>query len=186
MSDAVDPRIRRTRELLDQALENLLKTKEFDRISVQEIADAATVNRATFYDHYTDKFALLECLVAQVELRRPSHDVVLLEAQFEAKFEQYCVVTLEPVRSAVSDNFSLVYGPPPEKEAEIVIGSDEPAFEPLIDDVIDVGEAVAQELSLALPVSPRHPDADAEDWALDEPLEGPFAALAHLNKDGEC
>src|SRR5215471_16328434 len=130
--------------------------------------------------------ALLESLVAQVELRRPSHDVVLLEAQFEAKFEQYCVVTLEPVRSAVSDNFSLVYGPPPEKEAEIVIGSDEPAFEPLIDDVIDVGEAVAQELSLALPVSPRHPDADAEDWALDEPLEGPFAALAHLNKDGEC
>src|ERR1700751_1646367 len=63
--DAVDPRIRRTRELLQQALENLLKTKEFDKISVQEIADAATVNRATFYDHYTDKFALLECLVAR-------------------------------------------------------------------------------------------------------------------------
>ena len=31
---------------------------------MQEIADAATVNRATFYDHYTDKFALLDALVA--------------------------------------------------------------------------------------------------------------------------
>ena len=64
-SEGVDPRIRRTRELLLQGLENLLKTKDFDKISVQEIADAATVNRATFYDHYTDKFALLECLVAR-------------------------------------------------------------------------------------------------------------------------
>jgi AcrR family transcriptional regulator len=42
----------------------LLGSKAFDDISVQDITDAATVNRATFYDHYTDKFALLEALVA--------------------------------------------------------------------------------------------------------------------------
>lgn len=59
----VDPRIRRTRQLLQQALEKLLKKKDFDKISVQDIAEAATVNRVTFYDHYTDKFALLECVV---------------------------------------------------------------------------------------------------------------------------
>jgi AcrR family transcriptional regulator len=64
VTESVDPRIRRTRLLLQQALENLLKKKNFDDISVQEIADAATVNRVTFYDHYTDKFALLECVVA--------------------------------------------------------------------------------------------------------------------------
>jgi AcrR family transcriptional regulator len=63
-SISVDPRVRRTRQLLQHALENLLETKNFDKISVQDIADAATVNRATFYDHYPDKFALLECLVA--------------------------------------------------------------------------------------------------------------------------
>ena len=61
----VDPRIRRTRVLLQQALEKLLETKEFENISVQDIAEAATVNRATFYDHYPDKFALLECMVAR-------------------------------------------------------------------------------------------------------------------------
>jgi AcrR family transcriptional regulator len=59
----VDPRIRRTRLLLHQALQRLLETTDFEKISVQEIAEAATVNRATFYDHYTDKFALLECMV---------------------------------------------------------------------------------------------------------------------------
>src|ERR1700737_2854098 len=61
--ETVDPRIRRTRQLLQEALAKLLETKEFEKISVQDITDAATVNRATLYDHYADKFALLECMV---------------------------------------------------------------------------------------------------------------------------
>lgn len=64
-SEILDPRIRRTRALLHQALGKLLETKEFDKISVQDIAEAATVNRATFYDHYADKFALLQCMVGE-------------------------------------------------------------------------------------------------------------------------
>jgi AcrR family transcriptional regulator len=59
-----DPRIRRTRKLLQGALGTLMQTKSFDEISVQDITEAATVNRATFYDHYTDKFALMEAMVA--------------------------------------------------------------------------------------------------------------------------
>src|SRR5271170_6908275 len=59
-----DPRIRRTRKLLQGALETLMRTKSFDEISVQDIAEDATVNRATFYDHYTDKYALLDAMVA--------------------------------------------------------------------------------------------------------------------------
>ena len=60
---SVDPRILRTRKLLQQALVKLMEKKEFDAISVQDIAEEATINRATFYDHYPDKFALLECTV---------------------------------------------------------------------------------------------------------------------------
>src|ERR1700722_18349836 len=59
----LDPRIRRTRQLLQEALRNLLTQKEFDKISVQDITEAATVNRATFYAHYEDKFALLGELI---------------------------------------------------------------------------------------------------------------------------
>jgi AcrR family transcriptional regulator len=59
-----DPRIRRTRQLLQSALRTLMQTKSFDEIAVQDITDLATVNRATFYDHYTDKFALLDAMVA--------------------------------------------------------------------------------------------------------------------------
>src|ERR1700676_4664222 len=57
--ERLDPRIRRTRQLLQDALRNLLEQKEFDKISVQDITEAATVNRVTFYAHYEDKFALL-------------------------------------------------------------------------------------------------------------------------------
>jgi AcrR family transcriptional regulator len=59
-----DPRIRRTRQLLQGALLELMRTKSFDEVSVQDITDAATVNRATFYDHYTDKYALLDAMAA--------------------------------------------------------------------------------------------------------------------------
>ena len=59
-----DPRIRRTRQLLQGALRNLMQSKNIEEISVQDITDAATVNRATFYDHYTDKYALLDAMVA--------------------------------------------------------------------------------------------------------------------------
>ena len=62
--ESQDPRIRRTRQLLQQALATLLRTRDFDKLSVQEITDAAGVNRATFYAHYPDKIALLECMVA--------------------------------------------------------------------------------------------------------------------------
>jgi uncharacterized metal-binding protein YceD (DUF177 family) len=127
----------------------------------------------------------LSRLAAEVELRRQSPEVILLEARFEAEFEQCCAVTLEPVGGAVADRFSLIYGPGAGEGEEIVLGGDEPAFEPLAGDVIDIGEAVAQELSLALPAFPRHPDAALEGVAPDEPLDGPFAVLARLRNAGD-
>lgn len=61
----VDPRVTRTRKLIRDALVSLLGEKSFESISVQDIAERATVNRATFYAHYTDKFALLDALVRE-------------------------------------------------------------------------------------------------------------------------
>jgi AcrR family transcriptional regulator len=61
---ATDPRILRSRQMLMEALARLLDRKEFDDIPVQEIADEATLNRATFYLHYADKNALLQAMTA--------------------------------------------------------------------------------------------------------------------------
>lgn len=60
----VDPRVRRTRQMLEQALEDLLKKEPIEKISVGDITEAATLNRATFYAHFADKFDLLEGMVA--------------------------------------------------------------------------------------------------------------------------
>jgi AcrR family transcriptional regulator len=59
-----DPRVLRSRQMLMEALLRLLIRKEFDDISIQEITDEATLNRATFYLHYADKNALLQAMTA--------------------------------------------------------------------------------------------------------------------------
>src|ERR1700741_955305 len=61
-SETTDPRILRSRRMLMDALARLLMKKEFEDVSVQEIADEATLNRATFYLHYADKNALLHAM----------------------------------------------------------------------------------------------------------------------------
>jgi len=61
-TEATDPRILRSRRMLMDSLARLLTKKEFEDISVQEIADEATLNRNTFYLHYPDKSALLQAM----------------------------------------------------------------------------------------------------------------------------
>jgi uncharacterized metal-binding protein YceD (DUF177 family) len=127
----------------------------------------------------------LDRLTATVDLYRGSVEVVRLEASFEAEFVQSCVVTLEPVAGVISDRFLLVYGPPEEEPREIASGGDEAAFEPLVGDAIDIGEAVAQELSLALPLFPRDPAASLDIEFAEMPSAGRFESLAPLRRPTE-
>jgi uncharacterized metal-binding protein YceD (DUF177 family) len=122
-------------------------------------------------------------LVADIELVHEPGGTILLSAVFEAEFEQECIVTLDPVAGILSECFQLRYGP---LEAEIaaLAGDDDPAFEPLYGDSIDIGEAVAQEFSLALPPFPRAPDAVVEAAPLDATEDGPFAVLAQFPRSG--
>ena len=93
--ERLDPRIRRTRGLLQDALKRLLEEKDFDKITIQDIAEAATLNRATFYAHYPDKFALLE------ELTRVSF-LQLLECR-KIRFDGSCATAFHPIVLAVCD-----------------------------------------------------------------------------------
>ncbi len=60
--ETTDPRILRSRRMLMESLAKLLMKKELEDISIQEIADEATLNRGTFYLHYPDKNALLQAM----------------------------------------------------------------------------------------------------------------------------
>lgn len=56
--EGVDPRVKRTRKLLQQAFLELFQEKGFAAISIQDITERATANRATFYAHFQDNYAL--------------------------------------------------------------------------------------------------------------------------------
>lgn len=100
----VDPRIRRTRQMLFQAFQDLLEEKTFELITVQDIAERSTLNRATFYDHFTDKFALLEAMIGErfsavIEARMGGNEgncegalrhLVLATCDFLAKLSDGC------------------------------------------------------------------------------------------------
>ena len=108
--ETVDPRIRRTRQLLQQALEKLLETKEFDEISVQDIADQATVNRATFYDHYADKSALLTAMVGC-----RFHQLL---AERQVQFDGTCASALKALVLAVGEYLTRMQGPEGTRELQ--------------------------------------------------------------------
>jgi AcrR family transcriptional regulator len=64
-AEKLDPRVKRTRSLILQSFGDLLAEKSFDAISVQDVTDKAQINRATFYKHFVDKYALLDYWVQQ-------------------------------------------------------------------------------------------------------------------------
>ncbi len=62
---SIDPRVKRTRQLLQQAMIELMQEQSISSISIQDITDLATVNRATFYAHFEDKYALMDALLRE-------------------------------------------------------------------------------------------------------------------------
>jgi AcrR family transcriptional regulator len=64
-TENLDPRVKRTRQMIEAAFMELVSQQGFQSISVQDITARAGINRATFYAHYTDKFALLDHAIQQ-------------------------------------------------------------------------------------------------------------------------
>ncbi|HEV8632812.1 MAG TPA: TetR family transcriptional regulator [Chloroflexota bacterium] len=103
--------MKRTRKLLRDAFNELLAEKSFQAISVQDVAARATVNRATFYAHYQDKYALLDEVIgeyhrAQLGRRLPlaarfsvGNLHLLIRAVFDtlAEFHDHCKPTLRDI-----------------------------------------------------------------------------------------
>jgi uncharacterized metal-binding protein YceD (DUF177 family) len=97
----------------------------------------------------------LEKLAARVTLRRLPAGLVRLTASLSADLVQTDVVTLEPVPARVDDDFTLLFGYNPDDAA--ALDPEAELVEPLVNGQIDIGEAVAQQLSLAMDPYPRAP-----------------------------
>ena len=111
---------------------------------------------------------------------------ILAEGIVHAAVTQSCVATGEPVEAAVEAPFRIEFRPlpaarPGEEEVELDAAELDIAFYEGAS--LDLGEAVAETLSLALDPWPRAPGAEAALRAAgvkSEEEAGPFAALAAL------
>ena len=63
--EKLDPRVKRTLDLIQRSFMDIVNEKGFNSISVQDIAARAGVNRATFYAHFPDKYALLDYAIGE-------------------------------------------------------------------------------------------------------------------------
>lgn len=123
----------------------------------------------------------------------------LLRGHIAAKLVQRCVVTLEPVADVIGEAFALEYADDATaaasaKELELDPEAPDPP-DPLDGEAVDVGEAAAEQLALALNPYPRVPDAQLpeelraeppspEESKASQPKNTPFMALAKLVRKG--
>lgn len=62
----MDRRQQKTRNAIFSAFRSLLETKRYDKITVQDIIDAADVGRSTFYSHFETKDLLLDAMCEEL------------------------------------------------------------------------------------------------------------------------
>src|SRR4051794_2123114 len=75
MENQIDPRTLRTRKLIMDAFIELSMKKDFKDFTIKDITSAATVNRATFYNHFFDKYDLLEKVLSESVMREVIQEV---------------------------------------------------------------------------------------------------------------
>ena len=69
-----DLRVQRTKKALITTFSDLLETKSFDNITIQDLCEKANVRRSTFYRHFNDKYDLLNHIVGTlIEYFRTLH-----------------------------------------------------------------------------------------------------------------
>jgi len=159
-----------------------------DQIGVQETVREITANAAE-RAALVERFGLLSLgrLTATLGLVRRRSGMIQLRGRFEADLVQACVVSLEPVPAHLAAEFTMSFGAAPEESGdggEVVVsveGEDPP--EEIVDGRIDLGEAVAQQLAVAIDPYPRSPASQAAESAEDADVEAgrkpnPFAVLS--------
>jgi hypothetical protein len=109
--------------------------------------------------------------------------------QVSARVGQTCVVTLEPIESAVEEAVDLKFAPAPAGEPEPkpksarqrASGDDEPP-EPLVEGMLDLGALATEFLILGIDPYPRKTGAQFAPPKVEDAGEHPFAALEALKK----
>ncbi|MDZ5610738.1 TetR/AcrR family transcriptional regulator [Bacillus pseudomycoides] len=52
-----------TKKLIEEAFTELLRKKDFEKVTIKDITELAKINRATFYAHFEDKYQLFDEMI---------------------------------------------------------------------------------------------------------------------------
>lgn len=94
MVKKLDPRVRRTRQALRDAMIALILDKGYDEITIQDITERAQLRRATFYLHYADKHELLLAMLREIadDLRAKIDHLSLKPLSAEAEYATFLII----------------------------------------------------------------------------------------------
>lgn len=126
----------------------------------------------------------IESLSAALQITPLADGRVRVTGTLTARVVQVCVVALEPFAHGVEAPVAVIFVPRADfaDDAEGAIDPDTADEEPYDGERFDVGEAVAQTLSLALDPWPRNPESKLPPGGTGDadqpPAQNPFAALA--------
>jgi uncharacterized metal-binding protein YceD (DUF177 family) len=137
---------------------------------------------------------------ADIVLKRWRRDGVEISGELNARIEQPCVVTLEPVEQEIREDFRFTFLPErsalakplsgPDREIVLDPEGDDPP-ELFSGDTIDVWPVVFEVFSLAIDPFPRKPGAElpapgaTHSGSPEGETASPFAALKALKRDAE-
>ncbi len=114
------------------------------------------------------------------ELARPQGRAIPATGTLAARVVQICVVSLEPFEADIAEDFTIRFVPAGSESDELDLEA--PDEVPYDGDMLDLGEAAAEQLALALDPFPRKPGATLAGDAADD--AGAFAALRKLRQRG--
>jgi hypothetical protein len=129
--------------------------------------------------------AALPSLAAGFDLTRQGAEGLRLAGQVRATVVQNCVVTLEPIESALDEAVDLVFLPDapvvPDPAGLQPFDAEDPP-ETLQNGMVDLGAVATEFLLLGIDPYPRKPGAVFDAPPAGDPSSHPFAALAALKK----
>ena len=103
--DKVDLRILKTRKAIKDAFLTLIQTKGYERITVQDIADEAMINRNTFYLHYVDKPDLMEKLCHEsMDKLNVCFNLGMKDKDIRATDKEMFILSLSEIFKAIEAN----------------------------------------------------------------------------------
>ncbi|MDY3929093.1 MAG: TetR/AcrR family transcriptional regulator [Clostridia bacterium] len=104
MKNTIDLRVQKTNSLLSKALSDVMQKKPFEKITVSDICRAAMVHRTTFYNHFTDKYDLLNYMMNDL---LNVFDCFNIENKSFDEYKSYCMKVAQVVINHITENISM-------------------------------------------------------------------------------